>query len=109
MKKSDTQSNITLKPAQNPEVQEQRMIGLAVDLAEKQLREGTASSQVITHYLKLAATEKERSEQLEILRLQKELINAKTEALQSAKKVEELYENAMRAMTMYEGGANQNE
>lgn len=58
MKKSDSQSNITLKPAQNPEVQEQRMIGLAVDLAEKQLREGTASSQVITHYLKLAATEK---------------------------------------------------
>lgn len=46
MKKSDSQSNITLKPAQNPEVQEQRMIGLAVDLAEKQLRRAR-------HHLKL--------------------------------------------------------
>lgn len=77
------------------------MINLAVGLAEKQLREGTASSQVITHYLKLGST-KERLEK-EILEQQKELMKAKTEAIQSAKRVEELYENAMNAMREYKG------
>jgi hypothetical protein len=77
------------------------MIALAVDLAEKQLMEGTASSQVITHYLKLGST-KERIEK-EILEKQKELISAKTEALQSAKTVEELYANAISAMRKYSG------
>lgn len=77
------------------------MISLAIDLAEQQLIDGTASSQVITHYLKLGST-KERIEK-EILEKQKELIAAKTEALQSAKKVEELYERAMSAMKSYRG------
>ena len=77
------------------------MISLAVDLAEKQLREGTASSQVITHYLKLGST-KERLEK-EILEKQKDLITAKTENLQSAKRVEELYAEAISAMRKYSG------
>ena len=74
---------------------------MAVDLAEKQLREGTASSQVITHYLKLGST-KEKIEK-EILEKQKELIEAKTQNLQSAKRVEELYTNALNAMRRYSG------
>ena len=77
------------------------MISYAVDLAEKQLREGTASSQVITHYLKLGST-KERLEK-EILEKQKELITAKTESIKSGKKVEELYLNALNAMKSYSG------
>lgn len=89
------------RPAITPEARENQMIALAVDLAEKQLQEGTASSQVITHYLKLGST-KERIEK-EILEKQKELITAKTEALQSAKRVEELYVNALNAMRMYSG------
>lgn len=83
------------------------MISLAVDLAEKQLMEGTASSQVITHYLKLGST-KERIEK-EILEKQKELITAKTETLQSAKRVEELYANAINAMRRYSGHNEENE
>lgn len=83
------------------------MISLAVDLAEKQLREGTASSQVITHYLKLGST-KERIEK-EILEKQKELISAKTEALQSAKRIEELYSNALDAMRNYAGHGDPND
>ncbi len=74
---------------------------MAVDLAEKQLRDGTASSQVITHYLKLGSS-KERIEK-EILEKQKELIEAKTQNLQSAKRVEELYTNALNAMRHYSG------
>lgn len=88
-------------PATTPEARENQMISLAVDLAEKQLMAGTASSQVITHFLKLAST-KERIEK-EILTEQKKLIVAKTDAIQSAKKVEELYLKALDAMKTYSG------
>ena len=77
------------------------MIALAVDLAEKQLIEGTASSQVITHFLKLA-TSRERLER-EKLEKENELLRAKTEAIESAKRVEELYSDALRAMRSYRG------
>ena len=90
-----------IRPAATPEARENQMIALAVDLAERQLMEGTASSQVITHYLKLGST-KERIEK-EILEKQKQLIEAKTESLQSAKRVEELYTNALLAMKTYSG------
>ena len=87
--------------ATTPEGRENQLISLAVDLAEKQMLEGIASSQVITHYLKLGST-KERIEK-EILLEQKKLITAKTQALQSSKKVEELYLNALNAMKSYSG------
>ena len=88
-------------PATTPEARENQLIVLAVDLAEKQLREGTASAQVITHYLKLGST-KEKIEK-EILAEQKKLIKAKTDALASAKRVEELYGNAITAFRTYSG------
>lgn len=88
-------------PATTPEARENQMISLAVDLAEKQLMNGTASSQVVTHYLKLGST-KERLEK-EILEKQKDLITAKTESIQSGKRVEELYINALNAMRSYSG------
>lgn len=98
---SSSNSQKKMRPALTPEARENQLISLAVDLAEKQLMEGTASSQVITHYLKLGST-KERIER-EILEKQKELIEAKTQNLQSAKRVEELYENALSAMRNYNG------
>lgn len=90
-----------IRPAMTPEAREQQLIALAVDLAEQQLLDGTASSQVITHYLKLA-TEKEKTER-EILKKQVELLEAKTENLKSAKRIEELYTEAMDAMKEYRG------
>ena len=90
-----------IRPATTPEARENQLISLAVDLAEKQLLEGTASSQVITHYLKLG-TQKERIER-EMLEKKKDLIVAKTENLQSAKRIEELYANALKAMQNYSG------
>ena len=87
-----------------PEARENQLISLAVDLAEQQLRDGTASSQVITHYLKLGSS-KERIEK-EILEKQRELIVAKTEQLHSQKRVEELYANALNAMKRYSGGGS---
>ena len=83
-------------PAKTPEARENQLVNLAVDLAERQLSDGSASSQVITHYLKLGST-KERIEK-EILQEQKTLLIAKTDAMRSAKKVEELYQNALDAM-----------
>lgn len=94
-------SRIVSHPASTPEARENQMIGYAVDLAEQQLIDGTASSQVIVHYLKLASS-KEKLER-EILAEQKKLISAKTEALESAKRVEELYANALAAMKEYSG------
>lgn len=93
-----------IRPALTPEAREGQMISLAEQLAERQLRDGTASSQVITHYLKRGST-KERIER-EILEKQKELITAKTEALKAAKRVEELYANAITAMRRYSGAGN---
>ena len=100
---SSNQTVKDIRPALTPEARENQLISLAVDLAERQLQEGTASSQVITHYLKLGST-KERIEK-EILEKQKDLITAKTEALHSAKRIEELYTNAIKAMRSY-GGHN---
>ena len=88
-------------PAKTFEARENQLIALAVDLAEKQLSAGTASSQVITHYLKLASTtERLEKEKLEI---ENELLKAKTEALKSAKKVDEMYAKALDAMRTYTG------
>lgn len=88
-------------PAKSIEERENQMISLAVDRAERQLRDGTASSQVICHYLKLGST-KERLER-EIMEEHKELLQAKTEMMNSAKRVEELYTKALSAMRSYSG------
>lgn len=94
-------------PAKSVEERENQMISLAVDRAERQLRDGTASSQVICHYLKLGST-KERLER-EIMEEHKELLQAKTEMMNSAKRVEELYSKALNAMRAYSGRAEEDE
>ena len=89
------------RPATTPEGRENQMIALAVDLAEQQLRDGTASSQVITHYLKMGSA-RERLER-EMMEEKKKLLEAKTEAVNSAKRTEELYAKALNAMRSYNG------
>lgn len=102
MKKAkDEISSRPMRPALTPEARENQLISLAVDLAEKQLREGTASSQVISHYLKMGST-KERIER-ETKELEKELLVAKTEALKSQKRSEELFAEAIKAFRSYSG------
>jgi hypothetical protein len=89
------------KPATTDEGRESQLVSLAIDLAEKQLAEGTASAQVITHYLKVGSSR----EKLEQERLHREnlLLDSKVEMMASAKRVEELYESALRAMRDYAG------
>lgn len=100
-KENPVSTPIKRRPARTTEEQENRMVSYAMDLAEKQLIEGTASSQVITHFLKLGSS-KEKLEK-EILEKQKELIAAKTESMHSAKRIEELYQQAMSALRGYQG------
>ena len=106
-KRSEPQPKRRSPPAKTPEARENQLVALAVDLAEAQLFKGTASSQVIAHFLKIGST-KDRIEK-EILEKQKELIQAKTDAIQSAKKVEELYANALSAMRTYSGQGDMND
>lgn len=84
-----------------PEAKENQMISLAMDLVEQRLIDGTASSQETTHFLKLGSMKN----RLEMEKLQEEnrLLKAKTEALQSAKNIEELYADAIKAMQRYSG------
>jgi hypothetical protein len=89
------------RPATTEEGRENQLVSLAIDLAEKQMIEGTASSQVITHYLKLGST-REKLEQ-ERLAHENQLLISKAEQLESAKKVEELYASALDAMRIYSG------
>ena len=98
---SSSSSTRKRRPALTPEARENQMSALAVDLAEKQLMEGTASSQVITHFLKLGSSKAELER--EKLAMENELIRAKTESIQSQKKMEEVYLNALNAMKRYSG------
>lgn len=89
------------KPATTPEARENEMVNAAMELAEKQIRDGTASSQVVTHFLKLGSTR----EQLEQQRLahENELTRVKIESLEAQARIEELYVEAINAMRTYAG------
>lgn len=98
----EDKSKRTRRPmATTPEAQENRLIGKAIGLAERQLEDGTASAQVITHFLKLGST-REKLEQ-ELVEQNIELQRAKRENMASAARVEELYSAAITAMRAYAG------
>lgn len=96
-----------IRPAITPEARENQLIALAMDRAEEQLRDGTASSQLITEFVK-RGSEKNRLEN-EKLKKENELLKAKTESLESQKKVEELYLEALNAMRGYAGYGEKND
>ena len=96
-----------MRPALNPDARENQMIALAMDLVEQRLRDGTASSQETTHFLKLASP-KNKLEQ-ERLRLDNELTAAKTKALANAEEIKVLYEEALKAMRKYGGHGDDDE
>lgn len=93
------------KRAVTPEQRENQMIAKAVNLAEKQMEDGSASAQVITHFLKLGSS-REKLEQ-EMIGLRNEHLKAQTEALAAQGRIEELIGDAIRAFKTYAGGGNQ--
>lgn len=88
-------------PALDPESRENQMISLAINLAEQKLRDGTASNQLIVHYLRLGST-KERLEK-EKLERENELLKAKTESIESQERSDKLYADAIIAIRHYSG------
>jgi len=98
---SSSSSSSKSRPMLSPEARENRCIALATDLAEQQLRDGSASSQVITHYLKLGTSKYQL--ELEKQRYENEMIQAKTENLKGLKNQEELLEKALKAFRGYSG------
>lgn len=96
-----------LRPALTPEADEQQCISLAVDLVKERLMNGTASSQETTHFLKLA-TQKYR-EEVALARAQKEKAEAQVEAMRSQKRIEGLYEEAIKAFRNYNGQGESDE
>ena len=95
------------RPAVSIEARENQLISRAIDLAEQQIMDGTASSQVITHFLKLGSVR----ERLERERLEEEnrLLKAKTKALENAEEIKVLYEQALKAMRNYGGQGDEDE
>ncbi len=89
------------RPALTPEGRENQLAALAFDLAEQQLRDGTASSQVITHFLKCVTTKAQLEK--EKLRNETEMIRAKKESLEAERRSDEMYEKALKAMRTYNG------
>ena len=92
-----------VRPALDPDARENQLIDAATALAEEQILNGTAKSQVITHYLKLGAQKNIRRLEEEKMELEMQVLQAKTELLQSQKRVEELYTDAINAMKRYSG------
>ena len=100
-KMQNTNTDKKIRPALTPEARENQLIALAVDLVEQRLLDGSASSQETTHFLKLGSMKNQL--EMEKLREENKLLKAKTESIQSAKRVEELYAEAINAMRRYSG------
>lgn len=88
-------------PARTPEARELELSSVAYDLAEEQMLAGTASSQVLTHFLR-AGSMRERLEQQK-MEHEIELMDVKKEQLEGQKRIEELYVSALEAMRSYSG------
>lgn len=90
-----------LRPAITPEARENQLISLAMDLAEQQLKDGTASSQLITEFVKRGSIK--AREELEKLKRENDLLKAKTSAIEDSKEYKVLVENAIKAIKGYQG------
>lgn len=90
-------------PARTPEDEENYMIRISVEAAEKQILSGKASSQLLTHYLKLAATRDRDKLEKDKLEKEIELLKAKRDAIETAKETEALYREAIKAFSLYAG------
>lgn len=94
-------------PATTPQARENQLIVLATDLVEKQLIDGTVSSQVLTHYLKLA-TAKENLERKKLI-AENALLEARVKSIAAEGDIKVLLENALDAFRGYQGTQTEDE
>lgn len=102
-KKPLNNTDILEKPAMTQEGRESQLESLAYSVAEQQMRDGTASSQVITHFLKLSAIKEKEKLERQKLENEVKLLEAKTAALKSAAETEKMYQDVINAMKEYSG------
>lgn len=88
-------------PARTPEARENQLINLAINLAEQKLRDGTASSQIITTLLNMATTKYQLEN--EKLRSDLKVASAKIEQMQNQGDMKDMYEKALVAFRTYQG------
>lgn len=105
--KDSSDSPRKIRPAISQEARDNQLIALAYNLVEQRLLNGTATSQETVHFLKMGSP-RERKE-MEILELQKDLIAAKTQNMNSSQEMKALYEEALKAMSDYHGHGGGNE
>lgn len=102
VKVSKNENDISkFRPAITPEARESRMVSLAMDLAEKQMMDGSASSQIITYYLKLGSSLSKL--EAEKLKYETALLEVKTKSIESNDRLEKVYNDAIKAMRSYSG------
>ena len=102
-----SRSTIKIRPALTPEARENQLISMAVDLAEQQLIDGTASSQVITHYLKLGSMKNKY--EMEKLKAENELLRAKAKSIEDQADMKQIYTDAINAMKRYSGHGDESD
>lgn len=96
-----TNTEVNRPPAMTAEGHQNYMISLAMSCAEKQMKEGSASSAVICHYLKLAS--KKEDIELEKAKAELELMRAKTKQIESQEASDRMYAEALRSLGLYKG------
>ena len=96
-----------VRPALTPEARENQLISMAVDLAEQQLIDGTASSQVITHYLKLGSMKNKY--EMEKLKAENDLLRAKAKSIEDQADMKQIYTDAINAMKRYSGHGDESD
>lgn len=96
-----------VRPALSVEAREKQIIAAAYDLAEQKILDGTASPQIICHFLKMGS-ERARLES-EKLTAENNMLRAKADAYDSMQKTEEIYANAIAAMRVYSGRGDDDE
>ncbi len=106
-KEDETKPKRRLRPTLSPEAQENRLISLSMDAAESQLLDGTASSQIIVHFLKLGTVKAEL--ECEKLRKENALLEAKKSHIESMERSEELFKKALTAFSKYQGRSDGSE
>ena len=97
----DEYNGPSITPAMSPEDQEDQLVTLAVDLAMRRLKEGTASNQLVAEIIKMG-TQKERLAR-EKLQRENDMLKVKTEAIEASKRNSELYADAIKAFRQYSG------
>lgn len=108
-KKTDGRPQSQYPRPRTLEGRDNQLIALAYDVVEQRLREGSATSQETTYFLKLAAQREKAELDLQIMDRQLKLLEAKTDAIKSAREVEELYSNALKAFRSYRSSADDHE